>query len=667
MDQTFSTEPGRAAPLGASRSDDGVNFAFYSDASENVSLVLFTPGAQDPFARFPLNPQVHRTNNVWHIKVKNINTSFDYGIEIGKEMLIDPYAKALNTTHVWADGCYTARQPLAHYDGSGAPFDWEHDTPPVIPPQDLVIYEMHVRGFTQDCSSHVQHPGTFLGMIEKIPHLKELGINAVELLPIFEFDECDNPRKNPQTHQKLQNYWGYSTVNFFSLMNRFGTTSNPSQVKEEFKKLVKALHQQKIEVILDVVYNHTSEGNQEGRALSFRGFDANTYYILGPDGEYYNYTGCGNTFNCNDPVVSAFILDSLRYWVTEMHIDGFRFDLASILTRDTNGHPLSDPPIVKMIAEDPLLANVKLIAEAWDAVGLYQVGSFPSYGKWGEWNGKYRDVVRKFIKGTDGNASAFAGVLSGSEDLYGYDRKPYHSVNFVTAHDGFTLRDLVSYNHKHNLANGENNQDGANDNESWNCGHEGLTINPKIVQFRQRQMKNFIVALMVSLGTPMILMGDEYGHTRGGNNNTWCHDGPLNAFLWHHLAAHHELFNFFKSMIALRKNNPLLRRTEFLQTEDVDWHGITPFHPDWSSPSRFVAYTLKDNVKENHLYIAFNARDTRPNVQLPPPPSSKKWFRLVDTTLASPHDFIEDPTQFPPVKANCKMESHSAMILVSLS
>jgi len=660
MDHPFEISPGEPTPLGATPSDDDVNFAFHSSADKEVALVLFKPGETTPIAQFTLNPGVNRTDKVWHIKIKNLSFLFDYGIQIGKELLLDPYATCVNTSPLWATPTYKhPYKPLGRYKPEPTPFNWENDAPPLIPFQNLVIYEMHVRSYTQDPSSGVKQPGTFLGMIEKIPHLKELGVNAVELLPIFEFNECENPRVNPETGKKLCNYWGYSTVNFFSLMNRYGTCS-------EFKTLVKELHKNGIEVILDVVYNHTAEGNENGPTYSFRGLDEKSYYILGANGEYYNYTGCGNTFNCNNPIASDLIIDSLRYWVNEMHIDGFRFDLASILTRNEEGYPLEDPPIVRRIAEDPLMNNVKLIAEAWDAAGLYQVGNFPSYGRWAEWNGKYRDIIRKFIKGTDGNAGPFAGVVTGSQDLYNYEGKPYFSINFVTAHDGFSLRDLVSYNNKHNLANGENNQDGANDNESWNCGHEGPTNNAKILMFRQRQMKNFVVALMISIGTPMMLMGDEYGHTNGGNNNTWCQEGPINDFLWNQLDQEKELFRFFKSMIALRKNNSLFKRTTFLQTEDIDWHGLTPFHPDWSASCRFVAYTLKDKVKENHLYIAFNTTSTRPTVHLPPAPAGKKWYRLVDTSLAAPNDYIDNPTQFQPQKVICKMEAYSSIILIAL-
>jgi isoamylase/glycogen operon protein len=666
MKHIFETGPGEPAPLGVSKLEGSVNFAFYSSAEQNVSLVLFVPGEKTPFAQFTLNPDLNRKGNIWHIEVKKIDCLFDYGIQIGKEMLLDPYATCVNTGHEWANSYYSERKPLGRFQNNPKPFNWENDTPPLIPFQSLIIYEMHVRGFTQDLSSHVKNPGTFLAMIEKIPYLKELGVNAVELLPVFEFNECENPRINPETGEKLYNYWGYSTVNFFSLMNRYSTSSDKCIVIEEFKTLVKELHKNGIEVILDVVYNHTAEGNEEGPNYSFRGLDEKAYYILGPHGEYYNYTGCGNTFNCNNPIASDLIIDSLRYWVHEMHIDGFRFDLASILTRNEQGHPLQDPPVVRRIAEDPLLGNIKLIAEAWDAAGLYQVGNFPSYGRWAEWNGKYRDIVRKFIKGSDGNAGPFAGVLSGSQDLYNYEGKPFFSINFVTAHDGFSLRDLVSYSHKHNLANGENNQDGANDNESWNCGHEGPTTNAKILMFRRRQMKNFVVALMVAVGTPMMLMGDEYGHTHSGNNNTWCHDGQINNFLWTQLDQEKELFRFFKSMIAFRKNNLMLCRTEFLQPDDIDWHGLNPFQPDWSPASRFIAYTLKDKIKENQLYIAFNATDTRPTIHLPLAPTHKKWYRLVDTALATPHDYIDNPTLFQPQKVICKMEAYSSIILVAL-
>jgi len=662
MGTTYQTQRGVPSPLGPSKKDGMVNFAIFSAHAKGMALCLFSPGVPSPFAEIPLNPKVNRTGTIWHIAVSDLPEAFDYGWRVSdaKVIVSDPYSKMLNSTHDWSDGFFASRQTLSHYSSS-THFNWENDSPPQIPMQDLIIYEMHVRGLTQDPSSHVKNPGRFSGMIEKIPYLKELGVNAVELLPIFAFDECDNLHKNPKTGKKLFNYWGYSTINFFCPMNRYAL----ADAMAEFKTLVKELHKNRIEVILDVVYNHTAEGNEKGHTFSFRGIDNSVYYLLGPDGHYLNFSGCGNTFNCNHPIVSQFILDSLRYWTSEMHIDGFRFDLASILTRDTHGHPIPHPPVIEAISKDPILANCKLIAEAWDAAGLYQVGSFPAYGRWAEWNGKYRDVVRKFIKGTDGVAGAFSGALSGSQDLYGKGRKPYHSVNFVIAHDGFSLKDLVSYNGKHNEENGEQNRDGTNDNESWNCGVEGPTENPKIVQFRQRQMKNFHTALMVSIGTPMILMGDEYGHTNHGNNNMWCHDS-LNWFQWNELEKNLKFHRFYRLMIYFRKHQSLFHRTEFLSPQDVDWHGHVPFKADWSGKSRFVGYTLKDTTKEQHLYIAFNAESTRPSVQLPDPPAHKKWYRIVDTALESPFDFIEEPQKYPPIKTSYKMEAYSVLIAQAL-
>jgi isoamylase len=649
------TERGIPSPLGASKKDNTINFALFSSKAEAVTLALYSLGHQTPFLEIPLHPKINRTGQIWHIAVASLPSSFDYGFKIIPSVVVsDPYGKRLNSNSLWGDGFYADHIILSRWTEPKT-FDWQNQTPPQIPFQDLILYEMHVRGLTQDSTSHAQHPGTFLGVVEKIPYLKELGINAIELLPIFEFNEGENVLKNPKTGKKLYNYWGYSTVNFFSPMRRYGTA-------DDFKMMVRELHKNKIEVILDVVYNHTAEGNETGHTYSFRGIDNGVYYILGPHGEYLNFTGCGNTFNCNHPVTAELILDSLRYWVSEMHVDGFRFDLASILTRDIDGKPLQNPPVIEAISKDPVLANTKLIAEAWDAAGLYQVGSFPAYGKWAEWNGKFRDVVRRFIKGTDAQAGAFAGALSGSQDLYGQGRKPYHSINFVTAHDGFSLKDLVSYNQKHNEQNGEQSRDGTNDNESWNCGQEGPSANAKILSLRSRQMRNFHTALMVSLGTPMLLMGDEYGHTRSGNNNSWSHDGILNWFLWGELLKEKDFARFYKAMISFRKNHPLLRRTEFLQKDDVEWHGHLPSQPDWSPKSRFVACTFKDNVKQEHLYIAFNAEPGRPAVYLPPPPPHKNWFRVVDTALVPPFDFLDEPEKFPPIKATYRMEAYSTLI-----
>lgn len=660
MKTKYTTKRGSPYPLGASTLEEGINFAFHSIQNNHVSLSFYASGEEEPFAQIPLNPELNRTGTVWHITIVGLPPLFDYGIEINNQLLVDPYATALNSHHEWGNRFYSTRTALAHYH-EDSPFNWEGIFSPRIPFCDLIIYEMHVRGFTQDHSSHVNNPGTFKGMIEKIPYLKELGINAVEVLPICEFDECENFQGNDKN---FFNYWGYSTINFFSLMNRFGTSSNQQETIREFKTLVRELHRNGIEIILDMVYNHTSEGDEKKKTRSFRGFDEKGYYILGANNEYYNYSGCGNTFNCNTPIASGLIIDSLKYFVVEMHIDGFRFDLASILTRNPEGIPLENPPLIEKISNDPILANTKLIAEAWDAGGLYQVGTFPAYGRWAEWNGKYRDTVRCFIKGSDDQAGAFANALSGSKDLYGGERKPYHSINFVTAHDGFSLQDLVSYNEKHNLTNHEENRDGTDANDSWNCGEEGVSENIKIIQFRERQKKNFITALMVSLGTPMLLMGDEYGHTKEGNNNTWCHDTSINWFQWNNLDRGKNFFRFCKLLILFREKNSLLRRSEFLEPKDVDWHGHKPFDPDWSFHSRFVGYTLKNPLEEESLYIAFNAAPTRPSIQLPPlTDRHKKWHRFVDTGLDPPLDVMETVCELS--HPTYKMEAYSSIIFIA--
>ncbi len=637
----YRTEKGSPSPLGASKQGAGVNFALAAPDASTVTLCLFTPRQSHPFLKVPLQ----QTDGVWHILVYGLPSPIEYGYLVGESeiLLSDPYAKALNARHQWGEREDPYR-PKGELTGD-EPFDWEGDKPLYLPMEELIIYEMHVRGFTQDKSSHVAHPGTYLGLIEKIPYLKKLGINAVELMPIHEFDECEYDKP------PLLNVWGYSTVNFFAPMIRFASVS----AVREFKLLVKELHKQGIEVILDVVFNHTAEAGQKGPILSFKGIDRSVYYLLDEKGDYLNFSGTGNTFNCNHPVVSRLILDALRYWVTEMHVDGFRFDLVSIFTRDEKGVPMDYPPLLLAMEHDPVLSKTKLIAEAWDAGGLYDVGAFPKWGKWYEWNGKFRDVVRRFLKGSDDQAGAFATALCGSQDLYGQYGAKTHSINFIVAHDGFTLRDLVSYNQKHNEANGENNQDGADDNASWNCGVEGETDNHAVEALRQRQMRNFHTALMISIGTPMILMGDEYGHTRLGNNNAWCQDNALNWFLWD---RHPDFFRFYTLAIAFRKRHDFLQSHAFLSNEEIDWHGHKPFQPDWSNASRFVAYTLK-----NKLYIAFNAHFETAHLELPPPPAHQKWHRVIDTGLPPPHDFLEHPKDTHPLKFAYSMLPYSALVL----
>ncbi|NGX61829.1 MAG: hypothetical protein K940chlam9_01318 [Chlamydiae bacterium] len=669
----IKTSRGWPRPYGATPYKNGINFAVFSKRARVVSLCLFQPGKNAPYAEILLDPKTNRTGDVWHIYLYDIPLSDHYGYRVdgpydplagetfdNRQILLDPYARLVVSRPNW--GQSKPKDPPLIDRGviyPLNPFDWEEDAPPNLPLKDLVIYEMHARGFTQDPSSRAKHRGTFLGIIEKIPHLKALGVNAIELLPIYEFNERSSVFENPETGEPLFNYWGYSTQNFFSPMVRYGT--NPDSVIQEFKTLVKELHRNGIEIILDVVYNHTGEGDERGPQFSFKGFGNSIYYLLAPNGEYYNFTGCGNTMNTNHQVVVDLIRDSLRYWVTEMHVDGFRFDLASIFARTHDGIPLEFPPILEAITNDPILANTKLIAEPWDAGGLYQVGSFPGRGVWSEWNGKYRDNVRRFLKGTDGEVGNFATRLSGSEDLYGKWLTPTCSINFITAHDGFSLADLVSYNSKHNLENGEENRDGANDNESWNCGVEGETDDPKVLQLRERQRKNFLVALLVSQGVPMLLMGDEYGHTKKGNNNTWGHDSRFNWFQWDTLAKNRKMFRFFQKMIAFRKAHPILSRFRFLKNQDVVWHGIEPLNPDWNEKNRLIAMTLVDSLNHYSLYIACNAFHHEVSVHLPWHDSP--WYQYVYTPLPSPKDIVSEKSARKIQKQTFTLAPYSSLIL----
>ncbi len=668
MKTKFQISRGAPLPYGTSKTPEGYNFALFSRHARAVSLCLFLPNAPAPFVEIPLNPKINRTGNVWHIFVKAIPANYQYGYRIdgpydplkghffdNRVIVLDPYAKQVTSPEEW--GATRPKQSMHYHSGQidpYTPFDWGEEEHPNIPIKELVIYEMHVRGFTNDPSSQTRKRGVYAGIIEKIPYLKSLGVNAIELMPIHEFDEKGNVNHHPLTGEPLYNYWGYNTVNFFSPMRRYGPIV-------ELKKLVKELHANGIEVILDVVYNHTSEGNGAGPILSFKGIENSVYYMLTPGGEYYNFSGCGNTFNCNHPVVRELIRESLRYWVTEMHIDGFRFDLASIMVRSHDGIPLANPPLIEALTHDPILANTKLIAEAWDAGGLYQVGSFPGKGRWAEWNGKYRDCVRRFLKGTDGAVGEFATRLSGSEDLYGKGKFPGQSINFITAHDGFTLADLVSYNEKHNLDNGEENRDGDNNNESWNCGVEGETDDPAILALRERQMKNHHLALMLSQGVPMILMGDEYGHTKLGNNNTWGHDSRLNWFQWDTLEQRASFFRFYQKVIAFRKNHPLLTRSQFLKDHDIQWHGMEPQKPDWGEKSRFIACTLPDPINHYSLYVAFNAYFHEVTVHLPT--SKKPWHLQIYTANPSPEDIIEEGEKRQIIEKTFLLAPHSALVL----
>lgn len=669
-------------PFGASRRSKGINFAVFSKHAKSIKICLFHPNEIEPQYEIELNPENNKTGNVWHILIENIDPSFHYGFRVDGPIdeklglrfnkcciLLDPYAKAIASNSKWRKKNRIYNRPLYQrgvilVDNDN--FDWKGELRPNIPLKDLIIYEMHVRGFTQDPSSKVKNRGSFNGIVEKIPYLKKLGINCIELLPIHEFNELEFPRKNPSTNETLVNYWGYSTINFFSPMNRYSSGKNPIETILELKSMIKELHKNGIEVILDVVFNHTAEGNEKGPHLSFRGFENNTYYMLTKNGEYLNFSGCGNTMNCNHPIVRELIHNSLRYWVTEMHIDGFRFDLASILGRSTDGTPLSNPPLLEQIALDPIFAKTKLIAEAWDAAGLYQVGSFPSWGIWAEWNGQFRDAVRRFIKGTPYTKCAFATRICGSEDLYGNGRSPSHSINFITSHDGFTLKDLVSFNIKHNKGNAENNRDGENNNESWNCGIEGKTSDKKVLEIRDRQLRNLHMALMISQGVPMLHMGDEYGHSKNGNNNTWCQDNKLNWFSWKEKEASKNkgFFRFYKNLIYFRHRCKILKRSTFLKNEDIDWHGTEPYKPNWESKVPFIAFTLNDLEEGQDLYIAFNANYKKCKVVLPKGRGNKKWHRIIYTALKSPRDFLTEGHERLISKNTFKLSPYSAILLI---
>jgi isoamylase len=687
----FKLRVGTPLPFGATRVAGGVNFSIFSRQAKSCTLVLFKKRDPEPWAEIPF-PKEFRIGNVFAMMVFDLdyeNTEYGFRMEgpfdpveghrfDSSKILMDPYAKVIGGRDIWGEtpnwnDAYQHRARIILDD-----FDWESDHPLEIPAEDLIVYEVHLRGFTRHPSSGVRHPGTFAGLREKIPYLKELGINCVELMPIYEFDEFENSRIHPATGQLLMNYWGYSTVGFFAPKAGYASTGRLGMQVDELKVLIADLHENGIEVFLDVVFNHTAEGNENGPYISFRGIDNQTYYMLTQDGYYLNFSGTGNTLNCNNPLVRNMVLDCLRYWAAEYHVDGFRFDLASILGRDPWGTPLLNPPLLENLAFDPILANCKLIAEAWDAGGLYQVGSFPAFGRWAEWNGKYRDTLRKFLKGDSGQIGDLAQRIQGSPDLY-RRRGTTASINFITAHDGFTLADLVSYNEKHNQANGENNMDGANDNYSWNCGWEGPTDDPEINALRHRQMKNAVAIMMVSQGVPMVLMGDEVGRTQCGNNNTYCHDNELNWMDWTLLESNADLFRFFKNCIAFRKAHPVLRNRSHLRNQDyvgsgyadITWHGTRAWYADWSDESRTLAFMLcgkharGGQVEDNYIYVALNMHWETQMFELPQPPQGLQWHVFANTGVTPPED-IWEPGGEPLLsdQDHFLMEPRSVVILV---
>jgi isoamylase len=658
------TGNGRSSPLGATPSPDGFNFSLFSRNATGVELLLFEgPEDAQPSRVIPIDPVINRTYHYWHVFVAGVRAGQIYGYRVDgpndpakgmrfdrEKVLLDPYARGVvipkgygrETASRPGDNAETAMKSVTADLGG---YDWEGDTFPRRPFSRTIMYEMHVRGFTRHAASSVtpEKRGTYAGLIEKIPYLQGLGITAVELLPVFQFDAQDCPPGRV-------NYWGYAPVSFFAPHGAYSSRPDLLGPVDEFRDMVKALHRAGIEIILDVVFNHTAEGNGDGPTLSFRGLDNSVYYILEQDQtRYANYTGCGNTLNANHPVVRRMIVDSLRYWVEEMHVDGFRFDLASILSRDESGRPMPNPPVLWDIESDPLLAGTKLIAEAWDAAGLYQVGSFVG-DSWKEWNGRFRDDVRSFFRGEEYSAPRLADRLLGSPEIYGHEnREPEQSINFVTCHDGFTLNDLVSYNEKHNEANGEDNRDGANDNRSWNCGIEGPTGDPEVEKLRNRQVKNFFTVTLLSIGTPMILMGDEVRHSQLGNNNAYCQDNELSWFNWALVAKHADVHRFVTLLIARR----LLRDTEherqrmslseLLRQANIAWHGVKLHQPDWGPSSHSMAVTAELGRQGLLLHTILNAYWAPLEFELPPREGGNghAWRRWIDTARDAPDDIVE--------------------------
>ena len=647
----FRIRPGFFDINGATALSDGVCFTIHSQGATSCELLLYEPYAKEPFAilKYPDN---YRIGNVFSMIVFDLDVEdFQYAFRLDgpydkkkgllfdkHKPLLDPYAKAVVGQSEWG------QKPDAFLGYRGRVvknnFDWGITKPSIIPMEDLIIYEMHVRGFTKDASSGVAHPGTFHGIMEKIPYLKELGINAVELMPIFEFDEMRDHRVIDG--RELLDYWGYNTVSFFAPNTSYASDREYNHVGTELKQLIKTLKENGIEVILDVVFNHTAEGNEDGPFFSFKGIDNNVYYMLTPDGNYYNFSGCGNTVNCNHPVVQQMIVECLRYWVTTYRVDGFRFDLASILGRNEDGTPMDKPPLLQTLAFDPILGDVKLIAEAWDAGGLYQVGNFPSWKRWSEWNGKYRDDLRDFLKGGYWKAPEAALRISGSSDLYNpFERGTNASINFITCHDGFSLYDLYSYNHKHNEANGWNNTDGSDDNRSWNCGTEGDTKDPLILKLRYRMIKNAFAVFICSRGTPMFLSGDEFCDTRFGNNNPYCQDNLTSWLDWKLLDTHRDIFEFCKYMIHFRRNHPAIRKSiaqSHCGFPPISQHGATPWDDNFTQDSKIVCTMFAGHDEKQDLedivYLAVNPYWESILIHLPKLPEPLQWHLAVDTSLS---------------------------------
>ena len=657
----FKIRPGFFRMYGACVASNGVSFTINSHGATRCTLLLFKPQASKPYARIPF-PDSYRIGDIYSMLVFDIKPdefeyafSFDGPYEPAKgllfneeNVLLDPYSRAVTGQRKWGekpeggkDFEYRARVVKSN-------FDWGNIKQLEQPFEDLVIYETHVRGYTKDKSSGVSAPGTFAGLKDKIPYLKDLGINAVELMPIFEFDEMESARVVDGV--QLYNYWGYNTVSFFAPNTSYAFNEEHNHEGDELKSLIKALKENGIEVILDVVFNHTAEGNEMGPCFSFKGIDNNVYYMLTPDAHYYNFSGCGNVMNCNHPVVRSFIIDCLRHWAIEYRVDGFRFDLASILGRDQNGAPMANPPILESLAFDPVLGKMKLIAEAWDAGGLYQVGSFPSWNRWAEWNGRYRDDMRSFLKGDDGMAGNAITRITGSRDLYSPESRGHKaSVNFMTCHDGFTLYDLYSYNEKHNEKNGWNNTDGDNNGHSWNCGAEGETDDPNVNGLRRRLIKNAFAALLCSRGSAMFFAGDEFCNTQFGNNNAYCQDNIISWLDWSRLEEFKEIHDFVRHMIQFRKEHPILRKMtkpSSCQVPEISVHNGTPFNASTDYKTKLIGIMYagrnEEDTEDDIVFYCMNAYWEPLVTQLPVLPNGKHWH--VDTNTNAEYFDGEDFT-----------------------
>ncbi|MCR5544233.1 MAG: glycogen debranching protein GlgX [Eubacterium sp.] len=677
---------GRVFPFGATITDGGVNFSIFSKEATSCTLVLYHHGQEEPFVEIPF-PEEFRIGNVYSMMVFGLQietTEYGYrfdgpydpakGLLFDKNrVLLDPYAKSISGRTRWrnvidSSSSFQHRGQFIRED-----FDWDGDKPLEVPSSELIIYEMHVRSFTADPSSGVKFRGTYAGLIEKIPYLKELGVNCIELMPIFEFDELENQRV--VNGEQLVNYWGYSTVGFFAPKAGYAASAPFGMEADELKNMIKKLHQNGISVILDVVFNHTAEGNENGPYISYRGIDNRTYYLLTPEGYYYNFSGCGNTMNCNNPIVRNVVLDCLRYWISSYHVDGFRFDLASILSRDENGAPMVTPPLLDSIAHDAILGKSILIAEAWDAGGLYQVGCFPDFGRWSEWNGKYRDSVRRFIKGGEECAPEMYLRIKGSADLYG-SRSSSASINFITCHDGFTMYDLVSYNEKHNDQNGENSMDGCNDNNSWNCGIEGETDDKEVNVLRFRQMKNMFTILLTSRGVPMLLSGDEFANTQWGNNNAYCQDNKISWLDWSYLDKNKDLYNYVRRLIAFRKKHPVFASNSYdygnngTGYPELSLHGTRVWDLNEASSGLCFAYMYaEDHVKyktkkDTFIYVAVNAHWEEHLFELPILPNGSSWKLAFDST-----GFSSDAGKEKKLadQSGINLKPRSTVVLISVS